>query len=144
VRSTRGFTLLEMIVASTIMAVAVVGLLAAISGAERNAARLREYDRAVGLAKLRMNELLLDNFTPRDLPISGGFDPSLTGGIEAGWRARVTAFELPPVPAPGQFALDRIALEVWWKSGTHERTMALEGYRRRLLTAADIVPGVPR
>ncbi len=39
-----------MIVATTIMAIAIVGLLAGISGATRNAARLRDYDRAVELA----------------------------------------------------------------------------------------------
>ena len=45
-----------MVVATLIMAVAVVGLLSGISGATRNAARLRDYDRAVQLARLRMNE----------------------------------------------------------------------------------------
>ena len=38
-RGSRGFTLLEMLVASTIMAIAIVGLLSGIAGATRNAAR---------------------------------------------------------------------------------------------------------
>jgi type II secretory pathway pseudopilin PulG len=133
-----------MIVATTVMAIAVVGLLAAISGAERNAARLREYDRATQLARLRMNELLLDRQAPRDTEISGPFDPSLTGGIEAGWRARISTFEKSPTPGPGQFALDQVELEVWWKSGGHERTFTLDGYRRRIVTPADITPGGPQ
>ena len=49
-----------MIVATTIMAIAVVGLLSGIAASTRNAARLREYGRAVQLARLRMNELLVD------------------------------------------------------------------------------------
>ena len=49
-----------MMVATIIMAIAIVGLLSGISGATRNAARLRDYDRAVQLARLRMNDLLVD------------------------------------------------------------------------------------
>ena len=59
-RRQRGFTLLEMIVATVIMATAVVGLLASISGAARNAARLRDYDRVVQLGRLQMNDILAD------------------------------------------------------------------------------------
>ena len=81
----RGFTLLEMVVATLIMAVAIVGLLSGISGATRNAARLRDYDRAVQLARLRMNELMIDYAMPRDTLVSGTFDRALTGGIESGW-----------------------------------------------------------
>jgi general secretion pathway protein I len=140
----RGFTLLEMVVATTILAIAVVGLLAGIAGAERNAARLREYDRAVALARLRMNELLLDRKAPRDIAMDGRFEPALTGGMEAGWRARVTTFERPPAQQPGQFVLDRVEVEVWWKPGGETRTFTLDGYRRRTLTPADIMQGVPQ
>ena len=56
----RGFTLLEMIVATMIMGIAVVGLMSGISSTTRNAARLRDYDRVVQLARLRMNDLLAD------------------------------------------------------------------------------------
>jgi general secretion pathway protein I len=140
----RGFTLLEMIVATTIMAIAVVGLLAGISGATNNAARLRDYDRVVQLARLRMNELLLEPRLPRDTVINGPFDPAMTGGLEAGWQARSSIFEMPPVPAPGQMALDRIELEVWWTAGTRRRTFSLDAYRQRVLKPEDIPPVVMR
>ena len=38
-----------MLVASSIMAVALVGLMSTLSGSARNAARLRDYDRVVSL-----------------------------------------------------------------------------------------------
>ena len=140
----RGFTLLEMVVATLIMAIAVVGLLSGISGATRNAARLRDYDRAVQLARLRMNDLLMDYLLPRDTLVSGTFDPALTGGIESGWRARLENFEMPPVPAPGQLALDRIELEIWWANGNEHRTFTLDAFRTRVLRPGDMAVGVPQ
>ena len=141
----RGFTLLEMLVATVIMAVAVVGLLSGISGALRNAARLTDYDRAVQLARERMNSLLVDDKFPRGAVITGSFDPQQTGGLEAGWRAQVANFEMPPGASVGVVALDRINLEVWWMSGPQRRSLTLEAYRPHALRAEELVPaGAPR
>ena len=134
-RGRRGFTLLEMIVATTILGVAVVGLLAGLSGTTRNAARLREYDRAVQLARLRMNDLLADPTLPHDTALEGAFDPQLTGGIEAGWRAMVTIDE---VSRGNDFAIDRIQLEIWWMEAGQRRAFQLESYRRRVMTPEDV------
>jgi len=134
----RGFTLLEMMVAATIMAIAVVGLMSGLSGAARNAARLRDYDRAVQLARLRMNELLLDETTPRNVEVAGEFDRSLSAGLACGWRARASLWRMPPYPSPGEFALERLELEVWWVSGAGRRTLAMSSYRRRVLTPEEV------
>lgn len=133
-----------MIVATTIMGIAVVGLLSGISGATRNAARLREYDRAVQLARLRINELLVDQGLPRNTVLAGAFDTAETGGLEAGWQAKLSTFEMPPVVSPGQMALDRIELEVWWSSGAQRRTFTLDAFRPRVLKTEDLVPLVPQ
>ena len=133
-----------MIVATTIMGVAVIGLLAGINNSTRNAARLRDYDRVVQLARLRMNDLLLNERAPLNTEIAGDFDKALTGGLPAGWRATVTIAETAPSPAPGDFTLDRIQLEVWWMAGSQRRTFALESYRRRTLRQSDIAPEVAR
>lgn len=139
-KKTRGFTLLEMTVAMLIMAIAVVGLLAGISGATRNAARLRDADRVAQLAQLRMNELLANPALPRNTVLQGAFDPALAGGMTAGWRAAVTEFERPAMMAAGQSILDRVQLEVWWMSGSQRRTFNLEAFRRHTLLPAEVPP----
>ena len=127
--ATRGFTLLEMIVATLIMSIAVVGLLTGISGAVRNAARVREYDRVVQLARLRMNDLVS---APAVIATSEHFNPDLTGGVDAGWQAQITPFIVPPGSSPVKVGLDRILLQVWWMSGDQRRTFTLEGFREHI------------
>ena len=134
----RGFTLLEMLVATTIMGIAIAGLMAGLSSSTRNAARLRDYDRAVQLARLRMNDLLADMRVPHNVTLEGLFAPEITGGLNAGWRARVTTAEKSPSPSVGDFSLDRIQLEIWWVSGGQRRTFPLESYRRRSLRPEDM------
>lgn len=140
-RGRRGFTLLEMLVATTILGIAVVGLMTGLSGTSRNASRLREYDRAVQLARIRMNDLLSDTKTPHDTMLTGNFDPQLTGGVQAGWRAMVTMDDASPVLLFNDFALDRIQLEVWWMAGDQRRSFQLEGYRRRQMKPEEIGKG---
>jgi len=137
-KSERGLTLLEMIVATTILAIAIVGLMSGLAGTTRNAARLQDYDRAVQLGRLRMNELLLDPRIPRDSLVQGAFPPSEAGGMEAGWKARVTQFAPPPAIQSGATAIDRVELEVWWRSGQNIRTYTLDAYRPRALTKEDL------
>jgi hypothetical protein len=133
-----------MIVATVILAVAVVGVMAGISGALRNASRLTSYDRAVQLARERMNEILVDDRLPRNSVIEGPFDPQQAGGLDAGWRARITLFEKPQAQIVGETAIDRIELEVWWISGAQRRTFSVEGYRPHALRAEDMTPAVPQ
>ena len=127
--SHKGFTLLEMLVATMIMGIAVVGLLSNLSTSLRNAARLTEYDRAALLAKRKMDELLLDSRLPKDRVIEARFDPA-TSGVEGGWRARLATFEEPPIVVPGVAVLERLELQVWWMSGSHRRVLSMEAFRQ--------------
>ena len=136
-KANRGFTLLEVMVATTIMAIAVVGLLSAISASMRNAARLSDYDRSAMLARRKMDELLLDQRLPRFIAVEGFWDRA-AAGVEGGWHARVTPVDSLPRPNPGSAVLDRVELEVWWKSGERRRTFTLEGFRRGILRPEDI------
>jgi len=133
----RGFTLLEVLVATLIMGIAVAGLLSGLASSTRNAARLTEYDRASLLAKAKMDELIIDHTLPRNQPLSGTFDPAICGGVTAGWNATITPFEQAPGGGIGRWVVDRIQLEIWWMSGPTSapvrRGFSLESFRRSVL-----------
>jgi prepilin-type N-terminal cleavage/methylation domain-containing protein len=132
----RGFTLLEVLVAAVIMGLAVAGAMSAIASSSRNASRLTQYDRAVTLARQKMDELLVDRNAPRNLPLSGNWDPPIPN---AGWNARVTPFEAPPGAGVGGGVLDRVELEIWWMDGQTRRAFTLEGFRRNMIHPGDVI-----
>ena len=135
---TRGFTLLEVLVATLIMGLAVVGLLSAISTSMRNAARLTDYDRVAMVARSQMDALLTNRRLPQLSILEGRYAPALMGGMEAGWRARVSPFETPPDRGPGTAILERIELEIWWMAGEKRRTFTLDAFRRKQLREGDL------
>jgi len=136
-----GYTLLEVLVATVIMATAVVSLLSNLSTSMNNAARLTDYDRAVLMADRVMKELLVRPDLPKMEVVEGEWDAAAVG-VPGGWRARLTPYERPPGAQTGQFGLDRLELEVWWSSGAQRRTLSLEAYRTDPLSSADMEYGV--
>jgi len=136
-RNQRGFTLLEVLVATAIAGIAIAGLIGSISNTANNAHKLTDRDRATLLAKSKMDELLVDPRLLRNVPLEGTFDPASTGGFEGGWRAVVTPFETAPGAGPGMWVVDRVELQIWWTSGGTRHTFELEGFRRAFLNKGD-------
>ncbi len=134
----RGFTLLEVMVATLVMAIAVAGLMSAISTSLRNAARLTDHDRAVLLGHQKMDELLIASGLEKGVPFEGTWGPEVTGGVSMGWLARLTPFEVPKGGAPGRPFVERVELQIWWMTGSQRRSFTLEGYHRAVLTKADL------
>ena len=128
-----GFTLLEVLVATMIMAIAVVTLLSALSVSMRNAARLTDHDRMAMLGRSKMDEILVDYNLPLEAEFDGKFAPSVTGGEDAGFHVAIGIFDAPPQAAPGTPVLQRILMHVWWKPGEGQRTLDLESFRRNAL-----------
>lgn len=137
----RGFSLLEVMVATFIMAVAVVALLSNLTTSLRNASRLTDYDRAALMARHKMDELLL---VPRLPPMmEGRFPPAESAGLDAGWRARTGIFEFAPGAGPGSQVLERVELMIEFNNGGKQKTFSLEAFRRRYLFPDEPPPGVP-
>ena len=132
-RSQGGFTLLEVLVATTIMGVAVVTLMSGLSGSARNTMRLTDYDRVALVARAKMDALLVDPKLPQQIVIDEPLDPVLLGGAKGGSRTRVTPFEARQGAGPGTPSLDRVQLEIWWMAGDQRRSFTLEGYRRGIV-----------
>lgn len=134
-RQPSGFTLLEVLVATALMAIAIAGLLSNLTTSMTNAARLTDYDRASLLARRKMDALLAERFLPIGVPLEGRFDES----SDTSWRARVTPFEWgPAMPMPGKPILERIELEVIWKNGVKQRIFRLETCRMATLREVDM------
>lgn len=134
-RNNKGFSLLEVLVATFIMAVAITGLVSNLNGSLRNASRLAEYDRAAILAKRKMDELILIRTLPRWTPIAGVWTAAETGSVPVGWKAIVTPYDVPPQPRPQMAILDRIELRIEWPGG---KSFTLDGYKRGYLTVPDV------
>ena len=143
-RQQRGFTLLEVLVATVILAIAVTGLLSALSTSLGSAARLTDYDRAALLGRQKMDELLIANKLPKLTPFEGIWDAEVAGDLKSGWRARIAPFEMPPTAGPGTPYLERVELEIWWMNGEKRRTFSLEGFRRSVITPEDRALGIGR
>ena len=143
VKNTRaGFTLLEVLVATVIMGIAVAGLIAGLSQSVHNASRLGDYDRAAMLARTKLNDLLLENDLPFNGTVSGLFDKEQSGGVASGWQASLRPFEGPPNAGPGTMILQEINLQIWWlpaSPGTNpsRRTIQLAGYRQARIPRPD-------
>ena len=122
-----GFTLLEMVVATALMSIAVVGLLSLLTTVLANASRVKQYDQVAMLARTKMNDLLVISPLTLGQPLGGQFDEA------SGWKAVAVPFERSPDAMPGSFQLIRIDLEVWWVDRGERKSVQLEGFRRELI-----------
>ena len=136
-RSEAGFTLLEVMVATLIMGIAIVGLLSNLHVSLRNAAKLTDYDRATIFAQHKMDELLTVAALPNYQMLNGTFDPGTGDPNAGGWQALPRPYDYPPHAGPGQRVLQRIELQIWWKVNDQRRTFALEGFRQSVLSQTD-------
>ncbi len=142
-RRESGFTLLEVMVATLIMGIAVVGLLGNLHVSLRNTDRVATHDRATLFAQHKMDELIAQTTLPLYTKVGGAF-PDGGDREQGGWQAVVTSWEAPPRPTAGELVLARIDLQIWWMEDNRRRTFSLEGFRHHMLTpdeASRVGPG---
>src|SRR5580658_9629079 len=123
-RPDSGFTLLEAMVASLIMAIAISALLVNLHTSLRNVERLSSNDRASVFAQHKMDELLSDPTLGVLAHVSGPYLSDAADPLQSGWSARVRPFEYPPNLTSAVSLLEEIHLEVWWARGGERKTFA--------------------
>jgi prepilin-type N-terminal cleavage/methylation domain-containing protein len=118
----RGFTILEALVAVAILGTAVAAGMSVISTSLRNAGRVEDYQRIVLLSRSQMNELLA---VPEWKP---GQTWQGTWNAESRWIARVERVP-EPVDRPRDRDLMRLLLTATWKTTRGEKSLEFETVR---------------
>lgn len=121
-----GFTLIEVVVAMAILAVAITAIIELFSGSLRLVRTSGEYTKAVNYARVKMEEMTVK--------------PTMKEGMETGefdgayrWQVDVKRVDILPARIETDFRppaeLFQVKVQVLWNSGTKERSTVLETYR---------------
>lgn len=119
----RGLSLLEAAAATLLLSVAVAGVLSSIAVSLSSARAVRDHERALGLARSAMEEVLATDPLPLGTTLRGSL------GEWAEWEAVAQLDHRFQAGAHGT-QLARIQLRVRWRSDGRRHSMALESHRR--------------
>lgn len=125
--TTTGFTLIEVVIAISILGVALAVIFELFSGGLRLGRVSKEYVMAMNYASLKMEEL-----TTKEEVLEGSEEGEFNK--EYRWQTFVKKLDLLPVEEKGvdfkpPAELMNIKVNVLWKSGTKERSTAIESYK---------------
>ena len=120
----RAFTLLEVLVAFAIAALALVVLMRVFSAGVRLSSAAQDYSRASMLAESLLAQAGMQ-YGLEDSPISGSFDERFE------WVMEMTPYTLEdePISDQGAVRLVKLALTIRWKEGVQPRSLELSSLR---------------
>jgi len=122
----KGFTLLEVVVAMAILGIGLIVIIELFGGGLRLGRTSQEYTRAVGYARMKMEEVSLAKSLEEGVQ-KGEFDKNFR------WQVDVKKVDLLPPGKETDYQppvdLYRVRIDVLWKSGYKERTARVESYR---------------
>lgn len=131
----KGFTLIEVVVALAILGVALTVIIELFSGGLRLARASMEYTNAVNYARTKLEEIAVR--------------PSLDEGTQEGesndktfrWQVGVKKIDLLSIDKSMDYkppvGLYQVKIDVFWKSGSKERSTSIESLRAIKLEEAD-------
>lgn len=126
-RGQKGFTLLEVVVAMAILGVGLTVIIELFSGGLRLGRTSEEYTKAVGYARMKMEEISLTDKLEEGVQ-EGEFDRNYR------WRAEFKRVDLLP-PRETDYRppmeLYQLRIDVLWKSGFQEKATGVQTYRSR-------------
>jgi len=124
--TTRGFTLIEVVVAMAILAVALTVIIELFSGGLRLARTSAEYTKAINYARVKMEEIAVKQ-TLEEGTQEGEFDHTFR------WQVETKKVDVLPIQKGIDFMppteLFQVKVNVLWKSGLREKSTRLETYR---------------
>ncbi len=118
-RDEKGFTLLEIIAAITVLAVGVLTLVQMFSGSINQASQAERYLNGVYLAQQKFSELEIDNF--KSDATEGEFE-NLEGYR---WQLEILPYESPLNDEEARIKIQEVSLRVYWKDGIQEKEVQL-------------------
>ena len=122
----RGFTLIEVVVAIAILGIGLVTIIELFSGGLRLERTAGEYTKAVGYARMKMEEISVNEHLQEGM-FEGEFDPDYR------WRVGVKKVEILPVDPGMDFKppveLYQIKVDVFWKSAAKEKSTEIESFK---------------
>lgn len=123
-RPEHGFTLIEIMVAMAVMAIALTVIIELFSGALRLARKSEDYSRAVFYGRQLLEELNLKTAFPT---------LEATGKFESAYRWKYVVEPVPMVSEEQEkeFPIELYKLKVWvlWDSGTREKSLTFESLK---------------
>jgi prepilin-type N-terminal cleavage/methylation domain-containing protein len=120
-RGEDGVSLLEVLIAISLLGISFATIFSGLSAALRTTDRLDRFDRANDFAASKLSELFLDPSLAAG-QVRSGVSPS---GI--GWQARTQLVDTRPLADPKKPAqLVRIILEVSWRTSSGPQSLSLE------------------
>jgi len=119
-RRAAGFTLLEVLIAFVILALALAALLPGFSGGVRSLGVADDYATAALLAESRLEEF------GRAEPVREG---TSSGTFDNGYRWRLDVARVDPLEGDLPAAAYHLVLRVFWETGDDERSITLETLR---------------
>lgn len=126
VRSKKGFTLLEVIIALAILGIALTVIMELFSGGLRLGRVSHEYTKAMNFASLKLEEMTARK-TIEAGEEEGEFDKTFR------WRTGVEKVDILPYDKGTEFKppvdLYHIRVNVLWTSGSKERSAGIESYK---------------
>jgi general secretion pathway protein I len=115
----KGFTLLEIIVALTILAGGILTLVQMFSGSLNQAAQADRYLNGVYLAQQKFSQLEMDNFESETT--EGSFE-SLENYH---WQLEILPYESPLNNEEARIKIQKVSLRVYWEDGNQEKEVQL-------------------
>jgi general secretion pathway protein I len=123
---TRGFTLMEVVVAMAILAVGLTVIIELFSGGLRLARTSAEYTKAINYARMKMEEIGVKQ-TLQEGSEQGDFDGTYR------WQVETKRVDIIPIEKGIDFKppveLFQVNVNVLWKSGLKERSAGIESYK---------------